>query len=159
MSNVSKIIWGPERRLCSLDCIVYIYEAINKLNLPFNFSMIDIACGNGQVMDALARLFPKSNSSILDIRTYPEWRGIKPEVNKIITPVQKFIELDNKFDIVIMLDTYREWGKHDKDREAFSRWLFKNAKYFITSGSNLCLEKEEIRGTDLKGYPLEMYRL
>lgn len=167
MSEEPKI-WGADRRVSNLDCIVYIYEAIKRLNLPEDFSMIDMACGNGLIIDTLARVFPKMKATIMDAREYPTWSKMKKSNRKVKLPIQLFIkkEKHNKYDIVMILDTYRMWKPSDPFKVELDGWILKHAKYFLTSGAKWTYPQLPIQGYDLgygggnrQDYPLELYKL
>ena len=78
-------------------------------------------------------------------------------------PMQKFIKLEGNYDVVLMLNSYRNFSeKRSNQREAkvnFDKWLIENAKYFITSNANLPYKKEVLGGCDLIDTPLELYHL
>lgn len=177
-------IWGIEPRSERPDRIIYVYEALKKLPLPENFSMIDIACGHGVVMNGISKLFPKASATILDIRYYKEWENIRRKVERIEMPLQSFIKMhpNKKYDVVMMYNSYRQWRLKDRSgnildsrltgkrsarrgveadmRREFDKWLIKNVKYFITSGAKwLEQPRGEIDGKDVFGYPLELYKL
>ncbi|MBU1076383.1 MAG: hypothetical protein KKH98_03770 [Spirochaetes bacterium] len=167
MTKENKRLWGIERLSDTPERIVFIYEAIKKLvddgKLPENFSIIDIAGGRGVVLNGIVGLFP-CKATILDIKYHPEWGYLKYRIKRIVMPLQDYIEDDHPHDIVMMLNSYRNWKKskiiieRKKSREQFDEWLPKNAKYFITSGASLPYERGEIRGHDFKSN-LQLYKL
>lgn len=156
----NEIIWGIEWDSDQPQRLIYIYDAIKKLNLPSDLSIIDVACGHATVINGLRRIFLDSKCKIVDIRRYKEWDNIAKSIVKIELPLQRFIlEDDNKYDIVMMLNSYRFWDKNGKERIAFDKWLIEHAKYFITSDGKLPYEKCDIAGNDYRGFKLELYKL
>ena len=102
------------------------------------FTILDIACGDGGVLNGVAEALPCEATGI-DIKEFKEWSSIKPKTKQI--SFQDFIKEDKKFDVVMMLDTYRNWINHKyvdlqkaaADKVELDKWILKNAKYFITS--------------------------
>lgn len=157
-------IWGIESNSDCPDRIVYIYEAIKKLRLKENFTIVDLAAGHGTIVNGLIRLFPKCKATIVDIVEFPHWVDIsRKRVTKLVMPLQFFIQKDNEHhDIVMMLNSFRLWdeGKmRTKARNEFLEWLPKYADYFITSGGKLDYKQLEINGFDYAGVPLQLYKL
>jgi hypothetical protein len=159
-------LWGIERRSDTPERIVFIYEALVKLNLPPNFSIIDIAGGRGVVLNGLVGLFPGCKPTIVDIIRYTgEWRKHKTIIKQVVMPLQKFIkENNNIYDVVMMLNSYRTW-RANKDnpnriiaKNNFDKWLIEHVKYFITSGADLPYEQGDIRGHDYKE-KLQLFKL
>lgn len=158
-------IWGIETNSDCPDRIVYVYEAIKKLELKEDFSIVDIAAGHGTIVNGLMRLFPKCTATIVDIVEYPQWVDISSKrVRKLVIPLQEFIKdwAKEKYDIVMMLNSFRLWdnGKmRTRAREEFLEWLPKHADYFITSGGKLEYQQLEINGLDYACIPLQLYKL
>ena len=161
-----KKLWGIERTSNRPERLVYIYEALKKIDLPKNFKLVDIACGYGVIVDGLGALFPDATISGVDIVKYKQWDMISDffGVKMIQMPLQDFIKLDNKYDVVMMLNSYRNWtvqknmNKRSVAKYNFDKWLLSHAKYFITSKGNLTYKKIII-GSDFRGYEIELYTL
>lgn len=159
-------LWGIERFSDKPERMIFIYEALVKLGLPDNFSIIDIAAGRGVVLNGVAGIFPNCDASILDVVAYPyDWAKIPRRVKRYVMPLQKFIKKSDKvYDVVMMLNSYRNWNadRSGLARKDFNHWLESNAKYFITSGVKLGVklpyETGEIRGWDYKG-KLQLFKL
>lgn len=152
-------LWGIERRSDTPERIVFIYEALQRLvdegKLPNDFSIIDIAGGRGVVLNGLAGLFT-CVPTILDFNSYPDWRYLKTSIKMLVKPLQEYIKEGHPHDVIMMLNSYRNWPKTNKSggikaRQDFDRWVVKNAKYFVTSNCDLPYKKLEIRGHDFKG--------
>ena len=152
-STLDGNLWGIERDSDKPDRLIYIYETLVKLNLPNNFSIVDIAAGRGVVLNGLALAFPECRPEINDIYHYKyDWTKITPRVKFHVEPLQEFIKSQGGYDVVMMLNSYRNWtGDLDGSiQKSFDKWLVNNAKYFITSGSELPYEQGEIRGKDFR---------
>lgn len=165
MTYKDKRLWGIERTSDTPERIVFIYNALVKLNLPENFSIVDIAGGRGVIINGIAGLFPNCKPAIVDIVCYPhDWKKFRKSVKIYIMPLQDFIKLDLSFDVVMMLNSYRNWKKNDKIEERrtarnnFDAWLPTHAKYFITSGADLPYEQGEINGYDYRRM-LQLFKL
>lgn len=156
-------LWGIERFSDTPERMIFIYEALKKLNLPEDFSIIDIAAGRGVVLGGLVGIFPQCNASILDIVKYDyDWAKLPRRVKRYVMPLQKFIKNSDKvFDVVMMLNSYRNWNgdKTGEVKRGFDEWLFSHARYFVTSGANLPYEQGEIGGYDYKNGALQLFKL
>lgn len=159
-------LWGIERRSDTPERIVFIYEALMKLNLPSNFSIIDIAGGRGVVLNGLAGLFSECVPTILDIKKYEyDWKRHNKHIRHTVMPLQDFIkQSEEMYDVVMMLNSYRNWKANKdnpnriEDKNNFDKWLVEHARYFITSGANLPYERGEIRGHDYRE-TLQLFKL
>ena len=147
--------WGFEERVWGLEesydagRMIPIYLAIKDRNVK---SILDVACGVGLIADGLTWMWDDRDIEQFDIIEYPEWRGLK--VKPFKKDVMDFIKEDKHYDVVMFLNSYRNWDK----KEQFNEWLKRNARYFITSGANLPYKKEII-GKDVKGHNLELYTI
>ncbi len=159
-------LWGIESNSDTPERLIFIYEALVKLNLPSNFSIVDIAGGRGVVLNGIAGIFPECKPTIVDITSYDyDWGKHRQSIKQIVMPLQEFIKVtDEIYDVVMMLNSYRNWGKNEKlpqrieSKNNFDKWLIEHAKYFITSGATLPYEQGEIRGYDFKG-TLQLFKL
>jgi hypothetical protein len=152
-------LWGIEWNADQPDRIVHIYEALKKLDLPIGFNLIDIAAGHGTTVNGLARLFPKSKFTILDIRRYDEWKNIAKSIIKLEIPLQKFITKNvSHYNVVMMLNSFRYWKSPGPSKDNFMQWLTTYADYFITSDGRLSFPRLEIEGIDYK-HKLELYKI
>ena len=167
MNNEEKRLWDIERRSDTPERIVFIYEALMKLDLPPDFSIIDIAGGRGVVLNGIVGIFPQCKPTIVDIQRYDyDWRKHHQSIKQVVMPLQDFIKQDDiVYDVVMMLNSYRNWKKkskhtphRDKAREDFDKWLVGHCRYFITSGADLPYEQGEIRGHDYRNM-LQLFKL
>ena len=130
--NKKDIIWG-KGKVYLLERLVYIYEEIKGLGFE-NFDCMELCCGNGIIVDALSALFPEARFEATDIKKHTEWEHLRIEPELI--SFQSIMKRNRNYDIVIMLDTYRNWMKYTKTRDKFDKWIAKHTKYFITSISD-----------------------
>jgi len=133
-------LWGYNAadRYARADEII---AAITKLNLPEDFSIVDIACGDGGVLNKVKEAFPQCKAFGFDIEPPPE------AVNVTQGDLQDFIKDNhNHYDIVMMLNSYRNW--HGKAKLDFDEWCSFHTHYFITS-----LKGRQI-GIDTHDFPL-----
>jgi len=148
--------WGHEKRVWGIENdynpgrAIQIYEEIKDLEFK---NLVDIACGFGMVAESLKWVFPDKDITQFDFWDYPEWE--KLSVVPYRQDVMDFIKEDKKYDIVMFLNSYRNWDKKDK----FNEWLYGHAKYFITSGENNIRGKKKIIGMDSKGHKMEIYKI
>ena len=156
----TKKIWDIERRSDKPERIVFIYNALKKLNLPSNFSILDMAGGRGVVLNGLSGLFPKCQPTIVDIRSYEnDWFKFRANIKTIISPLQDFIKsTEQKFDVVMMLNCYRNWSKHAEVKLLVDKWLETHTKYFVTSGCRTTWEQLDITGDDYKS-ALQLFKI
>lgn len=137
-------IWGLEK-IYGPGRAIQIYEAIKDLDIK---TAVDIACGVGLVAETLHWVVGEWEQ--FDIKSYPEWEHL--EVKPTVQDVREFIKTDKKYDLVLFLNSYRNWEGEDKNN--FDKWVKTHAKYFITSGVG---EGEKI-GKDIKNYILKLIR-
>lgn len=156
---IDKDKWGNEKRIWGLEPYydpgraIQIYNAVKDLNIE---RVLDIACGVGLIAESLSWVMP-STFEQFDIEEYPEWKHlvIRPTVKNL----DDFIKKDDAFDLVLMLNAYRNWDEEPRNR--FNKWLKRNARYFITSyeGENPVSNNWEVIGKDVKGHDLKLYTL
>lgn len=147
--------WGRKERIWGLEPYydpgraIEIYEAVKDLHIT---SIVDIACGVGIVLESLAWVID-ADCEQFDIEEYPEWKHL------VIRPTKRdlteFIKTDEKFDLVLMLNSYRNWD--EEPRERLNQWLIRNAKYFITGGEYGPNKYGKVIGTDVKGHKMKLY--
>lgn len=155
MDTSDKQIWGINKNYDAYR-IVPIYHALKDLGLPSNFKIVDIACGHGIIIDAISSLFKECKALAVDIQEYPEWAHLG--VNKRVISLQEFIKQGRQFDVVMILNSYRNWIGQDK--EEFDEWVKKSAKYFITSSDNFkYYQEKKIIGKDCKKFDLFIYKI
>jgi hypothetical protein len=143
------IIWGiePVNDDKRADCIIAALQ-----NFEWE-SMVDIACGEGVVPRYVKKEFPDHEVAGVDINQYRTWGGERARF--IQMPLQEFIRDDRMWDVVVMLNSYRNWEGPEK--QAFNAWLDAKAKYFITSGK---FRRGGTRiGMDLHDFPIKLYKL
>ncbi len=101
-----------------------IVELLKTLDLAEDFSIVDLACGKGDVIKAIKIAFPEANALGVDIDTFPEWdTSFKRE------DMMDFIKQPSRWDVVLMLNSYRNW--EGSDEVAFDKWKKDHTKYFI----------------------------
>lgn len=109
-----------------------IAAALEELDLPEDFSILEAACGYGNVLNDIVANFPDCKPLGTDLVSYDEWDLM--DVPLEVKPLQDLIKKNQKWDVVVMLNSYRNWEGELK--EQFDAWLTKNATYFISSGDN-----------------------
>lgn len=120
--------------------MIHIYEALKGKEWE---SLLDVACGVGIVTEGLSWMYGDKSFKQFDIEEYPEWKHlkVKPEVRM----VEDLLESDEKYDVILFLNSFRNWDK----QEQFLEWLKGHCKYFISSGVD-----GEVIGRDVKGHNL-----
>ncbi len=121
-----------------------IINELKTLGLPNDFSIVDIACGEGRVLKEIAKAFPQCRPLGVDIED-KHW-GI--DYFKVMA-VQDLIKSPNTFSVVLMLSSYRNWRGVTKN--AFDDWV--RTSHFITS------LPIKVIGKDNKDFPLVRYQL
>lgn len=145
--------WGKPERVWGLEPyydpgrMIQIYEAIKDLNIK---RVVDVACGVGLIAEGLSWVIPYTTFQQFDIEEYPEWQHLR--VKPTVRDLNEFIKTDESFDLVLMLNSYRNWD--DEPRGRFNEWLSRNAKYFISSGID-----GKVIGKDVKGHDLVLKTL
>lgn len=138
MDTSDKQIWGieeldsPDQLLRGVERADHIIRAIGKLqNNRFDFSILDIACGDGGVLNRIKEEYPQCKELGIDINYFDSWKDIKARTQQI--SLQEFMKTDaeQKWDYVLMLNSYRNTPPAFK--KEIDAWLKQNAKYFITS--------------------------
>ena len=120
------IIWGDKSGV-STSRTEALLKALRELNLPVNFSIVDIACGQGTDLESVLDSFPYCNALGIDILEFPEWEGKSARFKK--EPLQDFIKMPSKWNVVMMLNSYRNWEGSEK--VAFDEWKKTHTEYFI----------------------------
>lgn len=123
---MNQIIWQNDGE-GSINRARDIISALEKLKLPESFRIVDIACGNGKIISEIKQAFPNCEAYGNDILDF-DWGK---DVTFICAPLQEFIKNNKGFDVIIMLNSYRNW--EGKEKDDFDVWLKQNTKYFITS--------------------------
>ena len=116
-----------------------ITRMIEDKKIPDNFSILDICCGDGIVLQQIKKSFPKAKVFGTDILKdkIPEHKDIQEDgVELYLILLQKLVESkpDFKFDIVMMLNTYRGWDTssvEDGTQDLVDEWLGKYSKNTI----------------------------
>ena len=75
-------------------------------------SFLDICCGDAYILTSVKTKFPKISSFGIDVKTYKYHKEAKNKDVQIFNiPIQRLVEVKfpSKFDIVMMLNTYRGW--------------------------------------------------
>jgi len=85
-------------------------------------SIVEIACGYGIVADGLRWVMPGCEITQFDMFPNPEWTHLK--VSPFIMDVNEFIKTDKHYDLVIFLNSYRNWDF----KEEFNKWLEKKCR-------------------------------
>lgn len=127
------------------------YESILK-EVQYDKTIVEFACGSGQIISKL-KLHTTAHCIGVDIENHPFWRESKAEM--VVADVMDFIKKPDKYDTVIMLNSFRNWNHPDKT--IFEDWVNTHAKKFITS-TNLRYKKKII-GKDAHDLDMELYYL
>lgn len=142
-------IWGDKSLPHDYRARVIIPK-LKELDLPLKFSIVDLACGHGTDIEEIQGAFPYANALGIDIDEFPEWKDKSVRFKK--EDMMDFIKMPSRWDVVMMLNSYRNW--EGSDRVAFDDWVKDHTKYFIASGNR---DGGEIIGTD-DGYDLKLWQ-
>jgi len=153
---MNKEDWGHPNRLWGLESYydpgraIEIYEAIKDLRIE---SILDIACGNGLVLESLSWM-KEGRYEQFDIVDYPEWGQLR--IKPFREELQCYIKERHPFDLIMFLNAYRNWDEEPKKQ--FNEWVRRNAKYFISSNPTDDGPSDDwkIIGRDCKNYELKL---
>lgn len=136
--------WGPPRKKDDFRRNKYIIEELRSIYGDNPFTVLDLACGLANILSEISAIFPNSSCSGVDVVDYEErYPGRYAFLEQ---KVQDFIrETDKEFDVVIMLESYRNWDWETGDklkryggkfRNEFDNWVRRHAKHFIFTGDS-----------------------
>jgi len=138
------------RRVLQLPSIFRrIQQLISDKIIPYNFTILDVFCGDGLFLQSIKEKFPSCNAYGVDVYK-TEWKAYKTVTDSGVKmfriPVQKLINapIDNPPDLIMMMNSYRAFkeGRDNKELESNSfsipisiekidKWIQTNSKYFI----------------------------
>jgi hypothetical protein len=111
-----------------------------------DFSLVDVACGDGLILIELKRRFPESRCFGIDLNA-----GVFPPhstAEQLGVPIKRILIQDlfatptpEQFDVVMMLNTYRGWENADlsqADRELprmADDWMIANARVIVLTAT------------------------
>jgi hypothetical protein len=135
--------WGSYRAPIT-DCRGYQVVAALEQRGIVPSSVVDLCCGYGIVIKAIHEKLPQAKCIGVDVQAFPEWE-IYAGIEFRCTPFQLFIkEYPEKVDLVMLFDTWRNWGAFGEGnvetRLDLIAWLKESVKYFICTGDLLELE-------------------
>lgn len=113
----------------------------NKI-LPEDFSVLDIACGDGIVLWQIQKAFPQSACYGVDCNKgqFPAHAMVERDGVRISKAyIQHLFKSDSEepFDVVLMLNTYRDWKAadlrgHEIDLpDLANHWFERNGRYLV----------------------------
>ena len=116
----------PGRRDLQLPSIFRrLHQLISDKIIPNDFTILDVFCGDGQYLQSIKQEFPSCNVYGVDV-IKTEWKAYKTVTEagvKIFRiPVQKLINthMEEKIDVVMMMNSYRAFKEGRKDLESNS---------------------------------------
>ena len=153
--NDIELIWGDDKNTDEIEGIKRgknIIDILSNHNINPN-SILDLCCGKGYVLSGISEELPDADCCGIDIRSYDEWTkysnideyGRYSMIKFQIDSFQHFINTsEDNFDLVLMLETWRNWTMVAENNLIWRRnlvaWLKDHAKYFICTGSLFELE-------------------
>jgi hypothetical protein len=128
--------------------------------LPRDVSVLDIACGDGVVLWQIQKSFPQAacygvdcNKGMFPAHAMVERDGVR--LYKVYIQHLLKNDSDQPFDVVLMLNTYRDWKAadlrgHEIDLpELANRWFERNGIYVV-----LTMEREEYEQLKRLGFSI-----
>ena len=125
-----------------------IKELVDTDQIPENFTLLDIACGDAIIIDFIKTHYPKATIVGLDPNKNKFDYHEKAQKNGVIlinSYIQSLVESDvpQKIDVITMFNTCRAWA-HSQKRENESnlpttcdKWILRNSKFaLLTMNSN-----------------------
>ena len=119
-----------------------IKELVDTNQIPNNFTLLDIACGDAIIIDFIKTHYPKAtivgldpNKNMFDYHEKAQRNG----VILINSYIQNLVEYDipEKIDVITMFNTCRAWA-HSQKREDESNlpsvcdnWVLRNSKFAL----------------------------
>lgn len=127
----------------------YIKRLIEEGKIEKNFTLVDLFCGDAIIIRLLKQRFKLADITGVDINKFKEHEeAVKVGVKFKYRFVQKYIKnRRDKVDIVLMLNTYRNFNTSNMTKRDFhkiNKWIFKVAKHAIVTTSNM--KKAKIYG-------------
>jgi hypothetical protein len=140
-------IWNLQKEY-EAGRMIEIYEAIKDLPID---SIVEVACGYGTISDGLKWVFPNKDISQFDVFENEAWSHLR--VKPYIYDVLDFMKSDEKYDLVIFLNSFRNWNLQSE----FKDWLKTHAKYFISS--EIGEPGVQVIGTDGRNHALQLWKI
>ena len=114
--------------------------------VPADFSLVDIACGDGLILLELKRRFPESSCFGVDLNAgvFPAHREAEAAgvvMRRVLIQDLFAAAAPRQFDLALMLNTYRGWENADlpeEDRDlprAADAWLEANARLIVLTAT------------------------
>jgi methyltransferase family protein len=141
--------------------ISFVRRLIQSDVLGVNFSALDIACGDGIVLWQMQKAFPNSRCYGIDCNkgnfashAIVESEGVrlyKGYIQHLFTSAS-----DRSFDVIMMLNTYRDWKAADLRvhetnlPELADRWFESNGRYLFLTVEQRGYAQLERRGFSLR---------
>jgi len=115
--------------------------------LPAAFTCLDICCGDAVILWHIQRCFGRSQCFGIDLNAglYPlHAQAARAGVRLYPAALQDLVRQDapERFDVAVMLNTYRGWEKADLPDEdsglpaLVDAWLWRNARYAIVTATH-----------------------
>jgi hypothetical protein len=142
--------------------ISFVSRLVQRGLLKDDFSVLDIACGDGIVLWQVQKAFPNSrcygvdcNKGKFSAHAMVETDGVRLYRGYIQHLFTTFV--DTPFEMVLMLSTYRDWKaanlqNHDSNLpELANRWFENNARYLL-----LTVDPKGYRQLERRGFSLRL---
>lgn len=123
--------WSPDGGVYpNKNRIIGLIEIIKEFNLEPTFSLLDLACGTGELLYMLKDIFPQASFTGIDIQPYIDWR--KEGVSFIKYDIDEYIQdVECDFNILMALNTIYTL-RRDQQAVLFTWAARGKGKYFIT---------------------------
>lgn len=108
---------------------------IEKINLNKNYSLLDVGCGTGEILNIIAEKYKKVNLYGIDISPkmikIAKTKSHAKKINYICGDSEKLPYDDNSFDIVITSESFHHYPNPQKVLNEFKRVIKKNGKLIL----------------------------
>jgi hypothetical protein len=137
--------WNLAHPDCRARSILALLDSlIDNSLLEFDFSVLDLFCGDAVVLTQIKKAFPGARCTGVDLRVYPEHDlARRLGVVTVRGSVQAAIanQPPERVDVAILLNTWRGWDRaglegEDADLpERVESWLVENARYLVVTAT------------------------
>jgi len=107
-------VYHPDCRAENISSVVY--QMLDNGLLSRQFTVLDVCCGDGAVLNRLADVHPGARCYGVDLLRYPNHgRAERAGVSFYRVPLQRLVESEppRAIDVGIMLNTFRGWDRAD----------------------------------------------
>jgi len=132
-------------------------ELVTNDLLPHQFSVLDLCCGDGVILQYIARMFRSSHCFGIDLLRYPTHRmAERSGASFYHAPLQLLVDNEPPqiVDVCMMLNTFRGWDRADLDSQTeydlpqkTLAWMQRHCRYVF-----LTVNREQVEWLKREGW-------